>query len=163
MECRNALEEAGGNQDKAAGLLRERGLEKAGKKAGRVANQGLIEPYIHAGGRIGALVELNCETDFVARNDQFRALAHDIAMQVTATAPRYLRPEDRPAGDGAVAQEDVALLEQPFIRDPKRTIGDLIKEHIALLGENIVVRRFVRYELGEAADETPAAAAATGE
>ena len=153
MECRNALEEAGGDADKAAALLRERGLEKAGKKAGRVANQGLVEPYIHGGGRIGALVELNCETDFVARNEQFRALAHDIAMQVAAMAPRYLRPEDRPAGDCAAYPGDLALLEQPFIRDPKRTIGDLIKEHIALLGENIVVRRFVRFELGEAAEE----------
>ena len=124
MECRNALEQAGGDADKAVELLRERGIARAEKKGDRVANQGLIDSYIHAGGRIGALVELNCETDFVARNEQFRTLAHDIALH-----------------------------EQPFVRDEKRTIGDLVKEHIASLGENIVVRRYVRYELGETGDE----------
>ncbi len=153
MDCRKALGETGGDQDKAVELLRQRGIEKAGKKAGREARQGLVEPYIHGGGRIGALVELNCETDFVARNEQFRTLAHDIAMQVAATDPKYLRPEDRPAGDGTVAGEDLALLEQPFIRDPKRTIGDLVNEHIATLGENIVLRRFVRFELGQGEGE----------
>lgn len=148
MECRSALEETGGDLDKAIEVLRQRGMAKAGKKADRMANQGLVEPYVHGGGRIGALVELNCETDFVARNEQFRSLAHDIAMQVAATAPRYLRAEDRSDGAGEVAADDLALLEQPFIKDPKRTIGELVNEHIATLGENIVVRRFVRYELG---------------
>ena len=155
MECRNALEETGGDLDKAAELLRQRGIAKAGKKSDRAANQGLVEPYIHGGGRIGALVELNCETDFVARNEAFRTLAHDIAMQVAATSPRYLRAEDRPAGVDAGDPENLALLEQPFIKDPKRTIGDIVKENIATLGENIVVRRFVRYELGEG-DQSPA-------
>ena len=151
MECRNALEEAGGDAARAAELLRERGLQKAGKKAGRAANQGLIEPYIHPGGRIGVLVELNCETDFVARNEQFRTLARDIAMHVAAMNPRSVSHEDG-AGGAVVAAEheaDLPLLEQPFIRDERRTVGDLIKDNIATLGENIVVRRFVRFELGE--------------
>src|SRR5215210_6143610 len=152
MECRNALEEAGGDATRAAELLRERGLQKAGKKAGRAANQGLIESYIHGGGRIGVLVELNCETDFVARNEQFRALARDIAMHVAAMNPRSVSPEEG-ADSAVVAAEqeeaDLPLLEQPFIRDDKRTVGDLIKDNIATLGENIVLRRFVRYELGE--------------
>ena len=136
MECRNALEQAGGDADKAVELLRERGIARAEKKTGREANQGLIDAYIHAGGRIGALVELNCETDFVARNEQFRTLAHDIALHVAAGH-----------------EDGLPLLEQPFVRDEKRTIGDLVKEHIASLGENIVVRRHVRYELGETGDE----------
>src|SRR4051794_28798000 len=103
MDCRRALEQAEGNMTRASEILRERGLARASKVAGRVANQGLIDTYIHAGGRIGAMVELNCETDFVARTDQFRALAHDIAMQVAATAPRYLTAEDATAagGDGS--------------------------------------------------------------
>lgn len=149
MECRNALAESGGDVDRAIALLRERGIARAAKKADRAANQGLVEPYIHAGGRIGALVELNCETDFVARNEQFRTLAHDIAMQVAATNPGAV---DSAGGAGAVVasdEDDLPLLDQPFIKDPKRTIGDLINEHIASLGENIVVRRFVRFELGE--------------
>ncbi len=151
MECRNALEEAGGDASKAAELLRERGLQKAGKKAGRTANQGLIESYIHGGGRIGVLVELNCETDFVARNEQFRTLAREIAMHVAAMNPSSVSREDG-AGSAVVAAEhegDLPLLEQPFIRDESRTVGDLIKDNIATLGENIVLRRFVRFELGE--------------
>jgi elongation factor Ts len=166
MECRNALEEAGGDQEKAVELLRQRGMAKAGKKADRMANQGLVEPYVHGGGRIGVLVELNCETDFVARNEQFRALAHDLALQIAATAPRAVRPEDRPGGAAEAADpEDLALLEQPFIKDPKRTIGELLNEHIATLGENIVVRRFVRYELGqgEQGGQLEAAAATSAE
>jgi elongation factor Ts len=151
MECRNALEEAGGNADRAIEILRERGAAKAAKKVGRTANQGLIEPYIHPGGRIGVLVELNCETDFVARNEQFRTLARDIAMHVAAMNPRSVGREDG-AGGAVVATEheaDLPLLEQPFIRDERRTVGDLIKDNIATLGENIVLRRFVRFELGE--------------
>ena len=151
MECRNALEEAGGDATRAAELLRERGAAKAAKKVGRTANQGLVESYIHPGGRVGVLVEINCETDFVARNEQFRTLARDIAMHVAAMNPRALSREDG-AGSAVVATEheaDLPLLEQPFIRDERRTIGDLIKDNIATLGENIVLRRFVRFELGE--------------
>ena len=151
MECRNALEEAGGDATRAAELLRERGAAKAAKKVGRTANQGLVESYIHPGGRVGVLVEINCETDFVARNEQFRTLARDIAMHVAAMNPRALSREDG-AGSAVVATEheaDLPLLEQPFIRDERRTVGDLIKDNIATLGENIILRRFVRFELGE--------------
>ncbi len=147
MECRNALEEAGGDFDKAAEALRIKGLAKAGKKADREANQGLIETYVH-GGRIGAVVEVNCETDFVARNENFRALARDIAMQVVAMNPRYISAEERPENFAADDPDHQALLDQVFVRDSKRTIGDMVKEQIATLGENIVVRRFTRYELG---------------
>jgi len=149
MECRNALEETGGDTEKAVELLRQRGIMKAGKKADREAKQGLVESYIHGGGRIGVLVELNCETDFVARTDGFRTLARDIAMQVAAMSPRYVRPDERPADADGGDPENLSLLEQPFIRDPKKSIEDLVKENIAILGENIVVRRFVRYELGQ--------------
>ena len=161
IECRNALQEADGDQDKAAELLRLRGLEKSGKKAGREANQGLIESYVH-GGRIGALVELNCETDFVARNDSFRTLAREIAMQVASMSPRYVSADERPAGIAADDPDHQALLEQVYIRDSKRTIGDMVKEGIATMGENIVVRRFIRYELGksEQAESNGAAAVA---
>ncbi len=147
MECKRALVEAKGDMDKAIEILRQAGLARAEKKAERVASQGVIDAYIHAGGRIGSMVELNCETDFVARNEEFRALAHDIAMQVAATAPSYISAQDVPEEQKAQAAE-LALLEQPFIKDPKRTIGDVIKDKIAKFGENIVVRRFVRYELG---------------
>ena len=151
MECRNALAEAGGDADRAIEILRERGAAKAAKKVGRTANQGLVESYIHPGGRVGVLVEINCETDFVARNEQFRTLARDIAMHVAAMNPRALSREDG-AGSAVVATEheaDLPLLEQPFIRDERRTVGDLIKDNIATLGENIILRRFVRFELGE--------------
>ena len=148
MECRNARAETGGDFAKAAEVLRERGQQRAEKKSGREAKQGLIEPYIHAGGRVGALVELNCETDFVARTEQFRTLAHDIAMQVAATNPSSVSGEVAAAqADGA--EEELPLLDQPFIKNEKVTIGELVKQHIASLGENIVVRRFVRYELGQ--------------
>ena len=152
MDAKRALEEAAGNVDRAKEILRKQGLARADKKAGRVAAQGLIDAYIHAGGRIGSMVELNCESDFVARTDDFRTLAHDLAMQVAATSPRYVRPEDAPAD--VENKAEVCLLLQPFIKDPSRTIQDLVKEHIAKLGENIVVRRFVRFELGEQPDES---------
>ncbi len=145
MECKRAIEDAVGDLTRAEQLLKERGLAKAQKKLGREANQGIVDSYIHAGGRVGALVEVNCETDFVARNDEFRALVHDIAMQVAAMSPGRIS-RDEPMPDGAVG--DVPLLDQPFIKDNDRTIQDLVTEHIAKLGENIVVRRIARFELG---------------
>jgi elongation factor Ts len=147
MECKKALVDSQGDMDKAMEVLRAAGLARAEKKSTRLASQGVIEAYIHAGGRIGTMVELNCETDFVGRNDEFRALAHDIAMQVAATAPKYIGAENVPDEEKEQTVE-VALLEQPFIKDPKLTINDIIKEKIAKFGENIIVRRFARYELG---------------
>jgi elongation factor Ts len=152
MESKRALVEAGGNMDKAVEILNRQGLARAEKKAGRVAQQGLVDAYIHAGGRIGAIVEVNCETDFVARTDDFRQLAHDIAMQVAATGPRYVTVAEVPPDDAARASE-LALLAQPFIKDPGVTIEELIKRHVAKLGEAIRVRRFARYALGESPDE----------
>ena len=149
MDCKRALTEAAGDMEKAKEVLKQQGLDRAEKKAGRVAAQGLVESYIHAGGRIGVLVELNCESDFVARTDDFRALAHDLAMQIAALAPRYIRPEDVPAG--VEAEPNEILLSQPFIRDAGVTIQDLIRNSISKLGENIQVRRFDRFALGEGA------------
>ena len=146
MECKRALDEAG-SVDSAEKLLAQWGLKKAEKKLGREANQGIVDSYVHAGGRIGAMVEVNCETDFVARNEQFRALVHDIAMQVAAMNPKRLRADD-PTPNGLEGEPEVPLLEQAFIRDPSKTIQDLVTEAIAKLGENIVVRRFARFELG---------------
>jgi elongation factor Ts len=146
MDCKRALEEANGNLETAKQKLRERGAAVAEKKAGRVATQGTIDSYVHGGGRIGVLVEVNCETDFVARNEEFRRLAHDLAMQIAATDPRWIGNEaDAPA---EYPEGELPLLRQPFIRDEKRTIQDLVHEAIGKLGENIVVRRFTRYELG---------------
>jgi len=145
MECKRAIEDASNDLGKAEQLLKERGLAKAAKKVGREANQGIVDSYIHAGGRVGALVEVNCETDFVARNDEFRSLVHDIAMQVAAMGPSRISG-DEPIPDGAGG--DVPLLDQPFIKDNARTIQDLVTESIAKLGENIVVRRISRFELG---------------
>ncbi|HWO94556.1 MAG TPA: translation elongation factor Ts [Dehalococcoidia bacterium] len=147
MDCKRALEDAQGDQERAAQLLRERGIAIAEKKASRATSQGLVDAYIHAGGRIGALVELNCETDFVARTEDFRQLAHDLAMQVAATSPLAVGESDLPAGvEGD--PKDLALLSQPFIKDPGRSVGDLVRDVIAKTGENIVVRRFARFELG---------------
>ncbi len=146
MECKRALDEAGGSVVKAAELLRERGIAHVEKVAGRQVSHGLIEAYIHAGGRIGTLVEINCETDFVGRTDEFKALAHDIAMQVAATNPRYLCPEDVPAD--APDEERVCLLQQPFIKEPGKTVQDVVNDAIAKLRENIRIRRYTRYELG---------------
>jgi elongation factor Ts len=178
LDCRNALEEAGGDFDKAATLLRKKGLAIAAKKAEREANEGLVEAYVHGGGRLGVLLELNCETDFVARTPDFRELAHDLAMQIAATNPRYLSPQDIPAdvvesqrqrereqveGDkpdevverileGKVKKyyQEVCLMEQPFIKDEGVIIAELITSKIAKLGENIKVRRFARFELESA-------------
>ncbi len=158
MECKRALEQVDGDVAKAIDLLKQQGLAKADKKTGRTASQGLIEPYIHGAGRIGALVEVNCETDFVARTPEFRELAHDLAMQVAATSPAYVSTDEIPASAWPVleqeygrrekATEAVVLLEQPFIKDPKLTVRDLVRDRIGKLGENIVVRRFARFEVG---------------
>lgn len=176
LDCKKALEEVDGDTEGAMELLKKKGLAIAAKKADREANQGLVEAYIHAGGRLGALVELNCETDFVARTEDFRQLAHDLAMQVAATEPQYVSPEDIPPEvverDRRQQREEVAedkpeeiidrivegklhkhyqeicLLEQPFIKDEGLTVQELVTNAIAKLGENIKIRRFVRFELG---------------
>src|SRR5215208_439011 len=134
MECKRALEQVQGDITKAVELLKQQGLAKADKKTGRAASQGLVEPYIHGAGRIGSIVEVNCETDFVARTPDFRELAHDLAMQVAATAPRYLSADaideaaltqlEKEYGDRSRALEAVSFLDQPFIKDPRRTIRD---------------------------------------
>ena len=177
MDCKNALVEADGDIEKAVALLRERGLAAAAKKAGREAREGVVSSYIHAGGKLGALIEVNCETDFVARTDEFQKLVRDLAMQVVALAPLYVDieriPEDALAAKKAELAEsdavtgkspgirerivqgqldkwfkDVCLYEQPF-RDEDRTVRDLVTEAISKIGENIRVRRFARYALGE--------------
>ncbi len=178
LDCRKALEVADGDFDKAVDWLREKGLAKAAKRVDREAKDGLIVSYIHGGGRIGVLVEVNCETDFVARTDEFKTLVNDIALQIAAMSPRYVKREDIPATvleherqlyraqaldegkpeavvdrivDGRMEKyyQEVCLLEQAFIRDEERTIDDLIKEQITKTGENMVLRRFARFELGE--------------
>jgi len=178
LDCRNALQETDGDFDKAVELLRQKGLAIAAKKASRETREGTIASYVHTGARVAALVEVNCETDFVARTPEFQQLAKDLAMQVVATRPLYVRPEDIPAEvierekesyraqladsgkpehiiDRIIAgklekfYDEVCLLRQPFIKNEEMTVQDLITDAIARLGENIVVRRFVRYELGE--------------
>ena len=177
MDCKRALEESGGDVDKAVAVLRERGLAAAARKAGREAREGLIGSYIHPGGRVGVLVEMNCETDFVARNDEFQKLVRDIAMQIAGLAPEYPTIESIPPdvldrkraellADESVQKKpehirpqivegqlrkwysQVVLYEQPF-RDEDRTVGQLVTDAVARIGENIRVRRFVRYALGE--------------
>ncbi|NLZ53703.1 MAG: translation elongation factor Ts [Thermoanaerobacteraceae bacterium] len=178
MDCKKALVEADGDMEKAIVLLREKGLAKAAKKQSRSASEGIIESYIHGNGRIGVLVEVNCETDFVARNEEFKSFAKDIAMQVAASNPKYLSREDVPSEviekekeilraqalnegkpekivdkivDGRIEKyyEENCLLEQPFIKDPDKNISQLIMEKIAVIGENITVSRFVRFERGD--------------
>ncbi len=148
MDAKRALEESGGDMAKATSLLREKGLALAAKRAERETNQGVVESYIHAGGRIGVLVEVNCETDFVAKTDEFRALARDVAMQVAAMSPQVVAAEDRTA-EMEGTDEEVVLLKQPFIKDASKTIEDLVKDAVAKTGENIRIRRFVRFGLGE--------------
>ena len=147
MDCRGALIGCGGNVEKALEVLKEKGLLKAQKKSERTTSQGLVEAYIHTAGRIGAMVEVNCETDFVARTDEFKGLAHCLAMQVAAMDPLYISEKDIPEDKEAVAAE-ACLMEQPYIKDPTKTIKDIITEIIAKTGENIRVSRFIRYELG---------------
>jgi elongation factor Ts len=180
MDCKQALQQAGNDLDRAVDWLRERGLAAAAKKAGRAAEQGAVVAYVHPGGRLGVLLELNCETDFVALNEGFQALARDLAMQVAATGPRFVRREDVPEEvtaherdvlrrqalaegkperivermvEGRLARfyAEQCLLEQPFIRDEDRTVGQLVQEAVARFGENIVVRRFARFAVGESA------------
>jgi elongation factor Ts len=180
MECKAALTEANGNIDEATTILRKRGLAQATKKAGRSTNEGLIGSYIHMGGKIGVLVEINCESDFVARTEDFQSLAREVAMHIAAASPQYVRREEVPAdvlereksiyraqmeGQNKPAQvidkiiegklgsfyEQVCLVDQPSIRDPKLTIGQQVQAAIAKLGENISIARFVRFKLGETA------------
>lgn len=163
MDCKRALEEAGGNLEKAVEILRKQGLAKAEKKLGREAGQGLIHTYIHAGGRIGAMIELNCETDFVARTEDFKALAHDLAMQAAAVPPRFVSVDEvtdearaagiKEFGDEKRFFESAVFLAQPFIKEPRRSIEDVVRDTIAKVGENIVVRRVARFEVGEGARE----------
>ncbi|MEJ7902068.1 MAG: translation elongation factor Ts [Thermomicrobiales bacterium] len=172
MDCKRALQETNGDLDRAATILKQQGLVKAEKKSGRAVSQGLIEPYIHGVGRIGALVDVNCETDFVARTPDFRELAHDLAMQVAATSPRFVAEDDVPPevmqdlivefGSREEALASVVLLDQPFIKDNKLTIDNLIKDRISRLGENIIVRRFVRFEVGADQPPEPAPGASEG-
>lgn len=179
LECRKALQENGGNFEKAVTYLRERGLSAAAKKSGREAKDGLVELYSHGGGRVGVMVEVNCETDFVARTEQFKAFAHDLALHIAATNPRYMDMADVPANvlenergiaktralqegkpekvvekivDGRIEKfyQETCLLKQPFVKDEGMTIADLLKQTIAAIGENVIIRRFARWELGEA-------------
>lgn len=178
MDCKKALTETNGDMEKAIEYLREKGIASAAKKAGRIAAEGIVESYIHAGGRIGVLVEVNCETDFVAKTDEFKAFVKDIAMQIAAMNPKYVRREEVPAEEvekerailkqqalaegkpenivdkmveGRLAKhfKDICLLDQVYVKDSDKTIDQLVKEQIARIGENISIRRFVRYELGE--------------
>lgn len=178
MDCKAALQEAKGDEEKAIDILREKGLAAAARRADRSANQGIVDSYIHMGGKIGVLVEVNCETDFVARNDEFRDFAHNICLQVAATNPLYLQREDVPPKVLEKEQQiikaqaenenkpakvienivkgrlekyyrDNCLLEQSFVKDEDVTINDLLTDLIARIGENIVIRRFSRFEIGE--------------
>jgi elongation factor Ts len=177
-DCKKALEACDGDMDKAADYLREKGLSATAKKAGRIASEGVVESYIHGNGRIGVLVEVNCETDFVARNEVFKSFVRDIAMHIAASNPLYVAQEDVPADalekEAAVLRaqalnegkpekivdkivagriskyyEENCLLEQSYVKDPERKVKDLLADKVATLGENIKIRRFVRYEMGE--------------
>jgi elongation factor Ts len=178
LDCRKALAENNGDFDKAVASLREKGLATAAKKVGREAKEGVVELYSHGGGRVGVMVEVNCETDFVGRTEQFRAFAHDLALQIAAANPRWLDVADVPAevleSEKTIARnraiqegrpekaldkivegrlekfyQDTCLLKQPFVKDESLTVGDLLKHTIATVGENIIIRRFARWELGE--------------
>ncbi|GAB4473911.1 MAG: translation elongation factor Ts [Anaerolineales bacterium] len=182
LECRKALEQANGDFKKAVDLLREKGLATAAKRADRQASEGILELYSHGGGRVGVMVEVNCETDFVARSEPFRNFAHEIALQIAAAAPRYIRESDIPEEEleherqiararaleegkpeaviekiveGRIQKfkDEVCLLRQPYIRDENLTIEQLLLQNIASMGENIVIRRFVRWERGESTED----------
>jgi elongation factor Ts len=178
LDCKNALEQFNGDMQKAADYLRKKGLAKAAKKVGRATNEGIIHAYLHHNDRLGVLLEINCETDFVAKTAQFRTLANDIALQIANLGPQYVKREDVPHAvveaerdlqrrraleegkpenvaekivDGRMTKfyEELVLLEQPFIKDDSQTIGDLIQQAIAELGENITISRFARFAIGE--------------
>ena len=148
MECKQALEESDGDLDKAAEALRQKGFAKAARRSDRATTEGLIEAYVHTGGRVGGMVELGCETDFVARTPEFKALAHDIAMQVAAMSPRYLSEADIEEGDSSPPAQ-VSLLQQPFIKDNSRLVSEVVQELAAKVGENVRVIRFARMALEE--------------
>ena len=147
MDCRKAIVEAEGDLEKASQILKEQSLFIVQKKADRITREGLIEAYVHTGGRIGALVEVNCETDFVARNEAFKELAHNLAMQIAAQDPQFISEEEVPE-DTDCEPEVSCLLLQPYIRDPSKKVKDIITDTIAKFGENIRVSRFARFELG---------------
>jgi len=182
MECKNALVQAEGNEEKAVDILRERGLASAKKREGRIAAEGIVGSYIHMGGKVGVLVELNCETDFVARGEEFQQLVKDIAMHIAAAEPKYVSREDVPGDvlekerdiarkqalndpknankpeqviekivDGRVNKfyEETVLVDQPFVKAPEKTVGELVTEKVSKTGERIAVRRFTRYKMGE--------------
>ncbi len=148
VDCKTALTKSDGDLDKALEFLRQKGLLQADKKADRATKEGLVSAYIHPNGKVGVLIEVNCETDFVARNPEFQALIKDLAMHIAGSspAPQYIRQEDVPSEN---TEKEVALLEMPFIKDPSVKIKELIAEKIAKIGENIQLRRFTRYQLGE--------------
>jgi len=148
MNCRNALLETAGDVEKALQIVRQQNLLKVEKKAQRSTGQGLIEAYVHAGGRIGAMVEVNCETDFVARTNEFKELAHNLAMQVAALSPQFISKEEAPEG-ADIDLQTACLLLQPYIKDTNIAVQDIIAETIAKVGENIKVSRFARFELGK--------------
>lgn len=148
IDCKKALEKAGGDLDKASEILREQGLARIEKRKDRVAAEGLIETYVHHGGRIGAMIELNCETDFVAKTDEFKSLAHELVLQVTAANPQFISVEEMP-DDGSLNPEEVCLLAQPFIRDQARKVGDLVADVMTKVGEKVSIKRFARFELGD--------------
>ena len=148
MDCKQALEGANGDLDKAAEALRAKGLADTAKRVGRATNEGVVEAYIHTGGRVGAIVELGCESDFVARTDEFKQMAHDLAMQVAAMSPAYLDAEDIADGDERPPAQ-VALLSQPFIKNSSSSVGELVRELAAKMGENVRVIRFQRLAVGE--------------
>lgn len=178
MDCKKALAETGGDLEKAGNYLREKGLAAAAKKSGRIAAEGVVDSYIHGGGRVGVLVEVNCETDFVAKTDEFREFVHDVALQVAAARPLYVTKDEVPASEITNEREilraqalnegkpekivekmvegrlekyykEVCLLEQPWVKNPDITIGQLLAEKVAKIGENMKIRRFVRFEMGE--------------
>ena len=154
-DCKSAIKEAEGDFDKALALLKKRGASLLAKKSSRLASQGLIESYVHFGGNLGVLAEINCETDFVARTEVFKKFAKDIAMQIAASGAQYIKKEDVPQAEldsvpnAAAHIKQICLLEQSFIKDSKKTVDDYLKEVVSQIGENIVIRRFVRYSLGE--------------
>jgi len=147
LECKNALLKADGDVEKAIEVLKSRGLKIADKKKENAIGEGIIEAYIHHTGKIGALVELNCETDFVARTGEFKELAHNLAMQIAATAPQYIASEEMET-ETQLDPQNVCLLDQPFIKEPTKTVKEVVTETIAKVGENIKIKRFARFELG---------------